>query len=182
VLLVWDGFHDRLGVNPVEFITRTTGILTLSFLLLGLAVTPAKRFLGAALLPRVRRMLGLFAFFYGSLHFLTWLWLDKFFSLKGVVEDLTSRLFLIVGAVAFFAMVPLALTSTDAAIKRMGGERWKKLHQRVYFIAICGTIHYFIAVKADLTRPIVFAGVLAVLLAARLVRPRSRRRAASPTS
>jgi sulfoxide reductase heme-binding subunit YedZ len=166
-LLVSDAIRGRLGVNPIEFVTRTTGTLTLVFLLLSLAVTPARRLFGAPIIGRLRRMLGLYAFFYGALHFLTWLWLDKFFSLKGVVEDVLGRLFVFVGLCAFFLMVPMALSSTDKAIQRLGGEKWRRIHRRVYLVAALGVLHYWLLVKADVTRPAIFAVVLAFLLGAR---------------
>ncbi len=169
-LLGWDAAHDRLGANPIEFITHATGTLTLVFLLLTLAVTPLRRFFELPVLARVRRMLGLFAFFYGSLHFLTWLWLDKFFSLKGVIEDILGRYFITIGLLAFFFMIPLAVTSTDGWIKRLGGPRWRKLHQRIYWIAPLGVLHYWMLVKADVTKPLIFALALAVLLGVRIVR------------
>jgi sulfoxide reductase heme-binding subunit YedZ len=167
-LLITDAIRGRLGVNPIEFVTRTTGTLTLVFLLLTLAVTPARRLFAAPVIGRLRRELGLFAFFYGALHFLTWLWLDKFFSLRGVVEDALGRLFIAVGLLAFFLMVPMALTSTDRSIKRIGGERWRRIHRRVYLVAALGVVHYWLLVKADLTRPAIFAVLLLFLLAARV--------------
>jgi methionine sulfoxide reductase heme-binding subunit len=168
-LLIWDWQHDRLGVNPVEFITRTTGTLTLVFLMLTLAVTPARRLFDAPIIGRLRRELGLFAFFYASLHFLTWLWLDKFFSLRGVVEDVLGRFFISVGLLALFLMVPMTLTSTDKAIKRIGGARWRKIHKRIYLVGALGVLHYWLLVKADVTRPAIFAVVLVVLLGARVL-------------
>ena len=169
-LLGWDIAHDRLGANPIEFITRTTGTLTLVFLLLTLAITPARRFFDAPLLARLRRMLGLFAFFYGTLHFLTYVWLDKFFSLRGIVEDALGRWFITVGLIAYVSMIPLALTSTDAQVKKLGGARWREIHRRIYWIAPLGVLHYWMLVKADVTKPLVFAVVLALLLGVRVVR------------
>jgi sulfoxide reductase heme-binding subunit YedZ len=166
-LLAYDWTRDRLGANPIEFVTRTTGTLTLVFLLLTLAVTPAKRFIEAPLIARLRRMLGLFAFFYGTLHFLTYVALDKFFSLKGIVEDVLGRYFISIGMIAYFAMIMLAITSTDAAAKRLGGVRWRQIHKRVYWIVPLGVLHYWLLVKADIAKPLVFAGLTAVLLGIR---------------
>jgi sulfoxide reductase heme-binding subunit YedZ len=169
-LLGWDILHDHLGANPIEFITRTTGTLTLVFLLLTLAVTPARRFFDLPVLARLRRMLGLFAFFYGTLHFLTYVLLDKFLSLRGIVEDILSRYFITIGMLAYFAMIALAWTSTDKAAKRLGGERWRQIHKRIYWIAPLGVLHYWMLVKADVTKPLIFAVVLALLLGVRVVR------------
>jgi sulfoxide reductase heme-binding subunit YedZ len=168
-LLAWDALHDRLGVNPVEFVTRTTGTLTLVFLLLTLAVTPLRRALGLPILARVRRMLGLYAFFYGALHFLSYAWLDKFFSLRGIVEDALGRPFITVGLIAFFLMIPQAVTSTDGWMKKLGKERWQRIHKRIYLLTALGVVHYWWLVKADVTRPLLFGLVLAALLGARLV-------------
>jgi methionine sulfoxide reductase heme-binding subunit len=177
-LLGWDALHDRLGANPIEFITRTTGTLTLVFLLLTLAVTPARRFFDAPVLARLRRMLGLFAFFYGSLHFLTYVWLDKFFNLRAIGEDVLGRPFITVGMIAFFSMVPLAVTSTDAMAKRLGGARWRKIHKRIYWIAPLGVVHYWLLVKADVSKPLVFAVLTAILLGVRVVRQLTRKQPA----
>lgn len=168
-LLAWDALHDRLGVNPVEFVTRTTGTLTLVFLLLTLAVTPLRRALGLPILARLRRMLGLYAFFYGSLHFLSYVWLDKFFSLRGIVEDAVGRPFITVGLIAFFLMVPQAVTSTDGWIKKLGKERWTRIHKRIYLLTALGVVHYWWLVKADVTKPLFFGLVLAALLGARAI-------------
>ncbi len=167
-LLGWDILHDRLGANPIEFITRTTGTLTLIFLLLTLAVTPAKRYFDAPMVARLRRMLGLFAFFYGTLHFLTYVWLDKFFSLHGIVEDVLGRWFITVGMIAYFSMIPLAVTSTDAWARKLGGAKWRKIHKRIYWIVPLGVVHYWMLVKADVAKPLVFAVLTAILLAVRV--------------
>jgi len=168
-MLIFDWTRDRLGANPIEFVTRTTGTLTLVFLLLTLAVTPAKRFFEAPLIARLRRMLGLFAFFYGTLHFLTYVALDKFFSLKGIVEDVLGRYFISIGMIAYFAMIMLALTSTDASAKKLGGVRWRQIHKRIYWIAPLGVLHYWLLVKADIAKPLIFAALTAVLLGIRAI-------------
>jgi sulfoxide reductase heme-binding subunit YedZ len=169
-MLGFDAARDRLGANPIEFVTRTTGTLTLVFLILTLAVTPARRFFDAPMIARLRRMLGLFAFFYGTLHFLTYVALDKFFSLKGIVEDALGRYFISVGMIAYFAMIMLAWTSTDAQAKKLGGPRWRQIHKRMYWIVPLGVLHYWMLVKADVFKPLVFAALTAVLLGVRAIR------------
>ncbi|MGH9900966.1 MAG: sulfite oxidase heme-binding subunit YedZ [Pyrinomonadaceae bacterium] len=168
-LLAWDAYRNRLGANPLEFVTRTTGTLTLVFLLLSLAVTPARKLTGVQWLIRFRRMLGLYAFFYGFLHLLTYVWFDKAFGLRAVAEDITQRYFIAVGMLSFFLMVPLAVTSTSGMIKRLGGKRWARLHKAAYVAAAGGVIHYWMLVKADTTKPLLFGAALALLLGYRLV-------------
>ncbi|HEY3579357.1 MAG TPA: protein-methionine-sulfoxide reductase heme-binding subunit MsrQ, partial [Pyrinomonadaceae bacterium] len=136
VLLLWDLYHKRVGPNPLEFATRTTGMLTLVFLCLALAVTPLRKIFGVNALVKFRRMLGLFAFFYGSLHLLTYIWFDRQFHLLSTIEDIGRRPFILLGMTAFVLMTPLALTSTNRMIKRLGGKRWARLHRLVYFAAI----------------------------------------------
>lgn len=167
-LLLWDVYHKRVGANPLEFVTRTTGMLTLVFLTITLAVTPARKITGLNWLVKFRRMLGLFAFFYGFLHFLTYIWFDRYFSIKSVPGDVASRPFIAIGMVAFFLMIPLAITSTSAMVKRLGGKRWSKLHQLVYVAGIAGALHYWLLVKSDTRLPLTFAFVLLLLLAHRL--------------
>jgi sulfoxide reductase heme-binding subunit YedZ len=158
-----------LGVNPIEFITRSTGTWTLSFLLITLAVTPLRRLLGWPWLLRLRRMLGLFAFFYACLHFTTYFWLDQFFDAAAIVKDVVKRPFITVGFTAFVLLIPLAATSTNAMVKRLGARRWQRLHYAVYAIATLGVVHYWWLVKKDITQPAIFAAVLAVLLGFRVV-------------
>lgn len=169
-----------LGVNPIELVTRSTGTWTLVFLLGTLAVTPLRRLTGWNWLIRLRRMLGLFAFFYGVLHLTTYVWLDQFFDLEAIVKDVVKRPFITVGFAAFVLMLPLAITSTNAMVRRLGGRRWATLHKAVYAVAILGVVHYWWLVKRDLTEPILYASVLALLLGFRLAwRARERRRAAA---
>jgi sulfoxide reductase heme-binding subunit YedZ len=168
-LLVWDWLRGGLGANPLEFVTRTTGTLTLIFLLLTLAVTPARKLTGAQWLVRLRRTLGLYAFFYGLLHLAAYIWFDKAFDLPAVAGDVTRRPFIAVGMLAFFLMVPLAVTSTNAMIKRLGGKRWALLHRLVYVSAIGGVLHFYMLVKADTRKPLVYGGLLALLLGYRLL-------------
>lgn len=163
-LLTWDAYQQKLGANPIEFATRATGVLTLVFLFITLAVTPLRRLTGANWLIKFRRMLGLYAFFYGCLHLSTYVWFDKFFSAREIVEDVYARPFITIGMASFLLLVPLAVTSTNGMIKRLGGKRWAKLHKLTYVAAIGGVIHYYMGVKADTTIPILFAVVLALLL------------------
>jgi len=164
VLLLWDLWRKNVGANPLEFVTRTTGMLTLVFLLLTLAVSPLRRILGLNWLIKFRRMLGLFAFFYGCLHLLTYIAFDRFFRLRTIPGDVATRRFIAVGMAAFFLMLPLAITSTDAMIKRLGGKRWALLHRAVYGAGILGVLHYYMLVKSDVRLPMTFAFLLAVLL------------------
>jgi len=166
-LLLWDVYHKRVGANPLEFVTRTTGMLTLVFLLLTLAVTPVRKITRLNWLIKFRRMLGLFAFFYGSLHLITYLWFDRYFNLKSVPGDVVSRPFIALGMLAFFLMAPLAITSTNKMVKRLGGKRWNRLHKLVYLAGIAGVLHFWMLVKSDIRLPMTFAFVLALLLAFR---------------
>lgn len=166
---VWGALTDHLGPNPIEAITRGTGDWTLRFLLITLAITPARKLLGRPELIRYRRMLGLFAFFYGFLHLVTWVWLDKFFDLGEMWKDVAKRKFITIGMLAFVAMVPLAITSTAGWIRRMGGRRWQALHRLIYLSVIGGVIHYWWLVKSDIRSPATYGVIAAVLLGLRLV-------------
>lgn len=163
--LAWTG---GLGVNPIEFVTRSLGTWTLTALLITLAVTPVRRLSGYGVLLRYRRMLGLFAFFYGVLHLLSYLWLDQFFDWAAVLKDTLKRPFITFGMAAFLLLLPLALTSTKAAMRRLG-RNWQRLHRLVYPAAVGAVLHYVWLVKRDLTQPLIYAGVLAVLLGLRIV-------------
>jgi len=165
--LVMLGLTGGLGANPIEFITRSTGTWTLTGLMLTLAVTPLRRLSGRNELIRLRRMLGLFAFFYACLHFTTYIWLDQFFDPAAIVKDIIKRPFITVGFSAFMLLIPLALTSTNGMMRRLG-RRWQQLHQLVYPLAILGVLHYIWLVKKDLTQPLIYAAVLLGLLALRL--------------
>ena len=173
-LLSWDAAHDRLGANPLEFVTRTTGMLTLVFLLLSLSVTPLRKYTGYNWLVKFRRMIGLYAFFYASLHFITYLWFDKFFNVKNIVSDTFARPFISVGMLTFFLLVPLAATSTNNMIKRLGGKRWNKLHKLAYVAGIGGVLHYWMLVKSDTSQPLLFIGALTLLLLYRLLNAQSQ--------
>jgi methionine sulfoxide reductase heme-binding subunit len=184
--LAWAGFAGRLGANPISEVTKETGTWTLRFVVLALAITPVRKLTGWNLLVRYRRMLGLFAFFYGSLHFLTYVWLDQFFDAASITKDVIKRPFITVGFTAFLLMLPLALTSTTGWIRRLGGKRWQMLHRLIYVTAALGVVHYWWLVKADIARPLTYGAIVATLLAARValrVTPRpAARRVAAPTA
>jgi sulfoxide reductase heme-binding subunit YedZ len=165
--LTYLGVSGGLGANPIEFITRSTGTWTLVGLMITLSVTPLRRLTGRSELVRYRRMLGLFTFFYVSLHFLTYIWLDQFFDPAAIVRDIWKRPFITVGFTAFVLLIPLAVTSTNAMMRRLG-RRWQQLHRLVYGIALLGVVHYLWLVKKDLTDPLIYGSILAVLLALRL--------------
>lgn len=167
-LLLWDAYHKNVGANPLEFVTRTTGMLTLVFLFLTLAVTPARKITGLNWLVKFRRMLGLFAFFYVSLHLLTYIWFDRFFNFRSMVSDIAQRPFIAVGMAAFFLMLPLAITSTNKMVKRLGGKRWGRLHRLVYLAGTAGVIHFWMLVKSDTRLPLTFGFILLLLLVHRL--------------
>ena len=164
-----------LGANPISTITLETGTWTLRFLVAALSVTPIRRLTGWNEAIRFRRMLGLFAFFYGSLHFLTYIWLDQFFAVDDIVKDIAKRPFITVGFTAFVLMMPVAVTSTAGWIRRLGGKRWQRIHRLVYVSAIAGVSHYWWLVKADIQRPQIYAMIVAGLLGFRLVAAYGRR-------
>ncbi len=166
-LLVRGAASASLGPNPLETITHGTGDWALRFLLLSLAITPLRTVTGWNGLIRFRRMLGLFAFFYASLHLLTYLWFDQFFSWRSILADIPKRPFITAGFLAFVALVPLAVTSTAGMIRRLGGRRWRALHRLVYLAAGVAVTHYWWLMKADTSKPRLDASVLVVLLAAR---------------
>jgi sulfoxide reductase heme-binding subunit YedZ len=168
VLLLWDVYRKQVGANPLEFVTRTTGMLTLVFLLISLAVTPARRITGLNWLTKFRRMLGLFAFFYGSLHLMTYIAFDRFFHLTTIPGDVVKRPFIAIGMTAFLLMLPLAITSTDRMVKRLGGKRWMRLHRIVYLSGVLGVLHYYLLVKSDVRLPMTFAFLVVVLLGFRI--------------
>ena len=167
-LLGWDAFRGNLGANPIEFFIRTTGVLTLIFLFVTLAVTPLRKIFGWNQLIKFRRMLGLYAFFYAFLHLIAYGIFDKSLSVSAIVADVWQRPFIAVGMLAFFLLIPLAVTSTNAMIKRLGGKNWARLHKLTYLIAILGVVHFWMIVKSDVFYPILFALVLAGLLGYRV--------------
>jgi len=167
--LGWKAYAGRLGANPIEVITHSTGDWILIFLLATLSITPLRKLTGQLWMIRYRRMFGLFAFFYAVLHFLTYIWLDKFFDVHEMWADVLKRRFITVGFTGFVLLVPLALTSTQNWIRRLGGKRWQTLHRLIYLSAIAGVIHYWWLVKADISKPVQYAFVLSLLLGYRVV-------------
>ena len=162
-------YHGQLTANPVEYIQHFTGDWTLRFLLFTLSITPLRKLLNVPDLIRFRRMLGLFAFSYVCLHFLTYIGPDQSFDLGGMWKDVVKRPFVTVGFLGFVLLIPLALTSTKGWIRRLGGKRWQALHRLIYGTALCGVIHYYWLVKSDHRLPLLYAAILAVLLLYRLV-------------
>lgn len=169
VWLAWEAFTGNLGANPIEVITHATGTWTLVFLLVTLSITPLRRLSALPELIRFRRMLGLFAFFYGVLHFLTYIWLDKFFDFHEMLKDVARRPFITVGFTAFVLLIPLAVTSTQGMIGRLGGRRWQQLHRLIYVSAIAGVVHYLWLVKKDTRVPVIYGCILGILLLYRVV-------------
>ena len=167
-LLLWDVYRRQVGANPLEVVTRTTGMLTLVFLVLTLAVTPARKILGFNWLIKFRRMLGLFAFFYGFLHLMTYMGFDRNFNLRSIPRDVVSRPFIALGMTAFLLMAPLAITSTNKMVKRLGGKRWRRLHALVYAAGIAAALHFWFLVKSDTRLPLTFAFILLLMLVHRL--------------
>ena len=166
--LVFFAFSDRLGANPIEFVIRSLGTWTLTLLLVTLSITPLRRLTGWNSLIRVRRMLGLFVFFYAGLHFFTYAGVDQSFDLSAILADIVKRPYITVGVTCFVLLIPLAVTSTNAMQRRLSGRRWQLLHRLVYLIAAGGVLHYFQLVKKDITQPALYGLVLAVLLGMRL--------------
>ena len=167
-MLAWRFRQDDLGANPIEFITHSTGDWTLRFLILTLTITPLRKLAGVPQWIRFRRMLGLFAFFYGCLHLTTYLWLDKFFDLPDIWKDVVKRPFITIGFLGFVLMIPLAVTSTAGWIRRLGGRRWQLLHRLIYVSAVAGVVHYYWLVKSDVRLPLLYGSMVGVLLAYRV--------------
>ncbi|HYM10077.1 MAG TPA: protein-methionine-sulfoxide reductase heme-binding subunit MsrQ [Bryobacterales bacterium] len=164
LMLGWRALHGQLGANPIEFITHATGDWTIRFLLFTLTISPLRKLANQPGLIRFRRMLGLFAFFYGTLHLLTYLWLDKFFDLADIWKDVGKRPFITAGFTGFVLMAPLAVTSTAGWIRRLGGRRWQQLHRLIYASAAAGVAHYYWLVKSDVRLPLLYGSILALLL------------------
>jgi methionine sulfoxide reductase heme-binding subunit len=162
--LVWRIFKNNLGANPVEFLQHATGDWTLRFLVFTLCVTPLRKLFRLPDLIRFRRMLGLFAFFYAGLHFITYLGPDQQFDLIAMWKDVAKRPFITVGFAAFVLLIPLAITSTTGWIRRLGGKRWQMLHRSIYFAAVFGVIHYYWLVKSDVREPLFYGTIVAILL------------------
>jgi sulfoxide reductase heme-binding subunit YedZ len=177
--LVWRSIHNDLGANPVETLQHATGDWTLRFLVFTLCITPFRKLFKLPDLIRFRRMLGLFAFFYVCLHFITYLGPDQQFDLAGMWKDVAKRPFITVGFTAFVLLIPLAITSTSGWIRRLGGKRWQVLHRSIYFAAVLGVIHYYWLVKSDVREPLFYGTLIAILLLWRLGSWFSRRRTKS---
>ncbi len=166
--LLWRFISGNLGINPVETLQHGTGDWTIRFIVFTLCITPFRKLFKVPDLIRFRRMLGLFAFFYVSLHFLTYLGPDQSFDVSGMWKDVYKRPFITVGFAAFVSLIPLAITSTAGWIRRLGGKRWQMLHRLIYFAAVCGVIHYYWLVKSDVRKPLFYGTLVAVLLLWRL--------------
>jgi methionine sulfoxide reductase heme-binding subunit len=181
--LVWLVANDRL-VEPLQYITRATGDWTLYFLCITLAVTPLRRLSKWNWVLKLRRMLGLYAFFYALLHFTTFLWFDHFFDVKEMLKDVVKRPFITVGFIAFLLLIPLAATSTNGMVRRLGGKRWQLLHKAIYVIAPLGILHFWWmkAAKHDFSQPIVFGLIVLALLGMRVVWARSKAMVRSPVA
>jgi len=167
-VLGWRIANDALGANPVEAVNRFTGDWALRFLLITLAVTPLRRVTGINALLRLRRMLGLFAFFYATLHMTSFVWIDQGFDIDEIIKAVIKRPFITVGFISFLLLIPLAATSTNAMVRRLGGKRWQQLHRLVYVIGGLGVLHFFWMVKSDIREPLVYLLILALLLGHRL--------------
>ena len=170
--LMFDGYRGRLGANPLEFFLRTTGVLTLVFILITLTVTPLRKIFGWNGLIKYRRMLGLYAFFYASIHLVTYSIFDKSLDIAAIVGDVWQRPFIAVGMLAFTMLVPLAVTSTNGWVKRLGGKNWARLHKLSYAVAILGIVHFWMIVKSDVFYPAMFGLVVALLLGYRFIKSR----------
>lgn len=167
-MLLWQGFHNDLSANPVQYVEHRTGDWILRFLCITLAITPLRKILHLPQLIRFRRMMGLFAFFYACLHFSTWLGVDRYFEWNLILDDIGKRPFITVGFTGFVLMIPLAITSTAGWIRRLGGKRWQKLHRLVYVSAVAGVIHYYWLVKSDVRKPVEYGFIVALLLGWRI--------------
>ncbi len=168
--LVGQFLAGGLGANPIEATNRFLGDWALRFLLMTLAVTPLRDLSGVPVFMRFRRMLGLFAFFYVSLHLASYVALDQFFAWKEIWADIVKRRYITVGMIAFVLLIPLAVTSTKGMIKRLGGRRWNRLHMLVYGVAVLAVFHFFMMVKADIREPLIYAAILSALLGYRVVK------------
>ena len=167
--LGWRALNQQLTANPIEFITHFTGDWTIRLVCITLAVSPLRKILGLPDLIRFRRMIGLYAFVYGSLHFTTWFCLDKWFDFHEMLADVRKRPFITAGFTGFVCMLPLAVTSTTGWIRRLGGKRWQALHRLIYVTAIAGVVHYYWLVKSDIRKPVLYGTLVALLLGYRMV-------------
>jgi len=167
--LAWRAWNNDLTANPIEYITHFTGDWTIRFVVITLAITPLRKLLKLPDLIKFRRLVGLFAFFYGTLHFLTWFALDKFFDTHEILGDFVKRRFITMGLLAFLSMLPLAVTSTTGWIRRLGGKRWQRLHKLIYVTGIAAVIHYYWLVKSDIRLPLLYGTLVGLLLLYRIV-------------
>jgi methionine sulfoxide reductase heme-binding subunit len=167
-LLIWRGFEGHLGANPVEFIEHATGDWAIRFLLITLGVTPLRKIFNQPLLTRFRRMLGLFSFFYVVVHLMMYLTFDQMFDPRAILADVAKRLYIMAGTAGLLMLIPLAVTSTAAMVRRLGPKRWQRLHRLIYFATLAGVIHYYWLVKSDIREPLMYGGILAVLMLFRL--------------
>lgn len=168
VWIIYRTVNNDLGANPIETLNRYTGDWVLRFLMITLTVTPLRKITGWNALLRYRRMLGLFAFLYACLHFLSYAWLDQYFVPADIFRDVAKRPYITVGFASFLMLIPLAVTSTNGMIRRLGAKRWQRLHRLVYFIGIGGVVHFMWLVKSDIREPLVYAVILTLLLAFRI--------------
>jgi sulfoxide reductase heme-binding subunit YedZ len=169
LVLLWFVYQLDLTANPLEYITHYTGDWTLRFFMITLAVTPLRVMLNRPAVTRLRRMLGLYTFFYGCLHLLTWVWFDRQFEIAGMWEDIAMRLYITVGMASWLTMLPLALTSNQRAIRKLGFQRWQRLHRLIYAGALAGVLHFLWLVKSDIREPLLYGGILLTLMLFRAV-------------
>ena len=177
--LVYNAFWGDLGANPIETITNSTGIWTLRFIVITLTITPARWITKWNPIITFRRMIGLFAFFYGTIHFMIYFVLDRSLMFDGLWEDIVKRPYITVGFTGFVLMIPLALTSTKGWIRRLGGQRWNLVHKLVYVTGVLGVVHYLWKVKLDVTNPLIYGAIVGVLLSVRVVRWLSKRQSSA---
>jgi methionine sulfoxide reductase heme-binding subunit len=182
LFIIWRTYRGELTANPVEFYQHQTGDWTLRFLVFTLCITPFRKICNLPELIRFRRMLGLFAFFYVCLHFLTYLGPDQSFSFSGMVQDVAKRPFITVGFAAFVLLIPLALTSTAGWIRRLGGKRWQMLHRAIYVAAALGVVHYYWLVKSDIRKPVLYGSLVGILLVWRIWSWTSKKKAPATTT
>ena len=166
--LIYALLTDKLGANPIEAVTRDTGVWALRFIMVTLLISPLRKLTGINHFIRFRRMLGLFAFFYASMHMLLYLGLDQFFDVQEIWLDIVKRPFITIGFISFVLLIPLTVTSTDKMMKRLGGRRWKKLHYLIYLIVVLSCVHFYMLVKQDKTEPLIYFFIAILLLGFRV--------------
>ncbi len=179
IFLTWGLFTDNLGANPIETLTRSSGLWALRFLLITLLVSPIRWYTGLTAIVKYRRMLGLYVFFYASVHMLLYLGLDQLFDIQDIWKDIVKRPFITVGFISFILLIPLVITSTNKMMKRLGGKRWKQLHRLTYLIATLSCIHFFMLVKADIREPVIYSMLLIALFTVRLFHSFSKKKLVS---